>query len=343
MKFKKSQSLSTLRELLFQVVLNIIVFLFFAFDRRLPGIVPHQFFFYLNYAIVAFIINYFLLPRFLYKRRYWEFTTYALLIVAMVIFVEEAVLEQIFYPDTRGRKFLGFFFNVLSTAPTITILVGFKFAWDALSKQQEVLELRHSIKESELQFLKSQINPHFLFNNMNNLYAYAVEQSPKTPDIILELSSVLRYMLYECKARYVPLKKEIEHLENYMNLSKLQIEGRGNVSVDIGAMPSHYRIAPLILTVFVENAFKHSASSQTDDISIDVKVRIDDQGFLYFICNNTYLSQSNTQNLDTGIGLENVRKRLQLIYPSSHELDITTKNNWYKVDLQIDLSKTQDS
>ncbi|MGC1632445.1 MAG: histidine kinase, partial [Gelidibacter sp.] len=322
-------------------ILNITVFVFFAFDRRLPGIEPYKVFFYLNYAIAALIINYVLLPRFLYQNRYWEFAVYTFVVAIIVIFVEEAFLEQIFYPDTRGRKFSSVFVTLLSTMPTITILVGFKFAWDALKKQREVLALRSSIKESELQFLKSQINPHFLFNNMNNLYSYAVEQSPKTPEIILELSSVLRYMLYECTASYVPLKKEIEHLENYINLSKLQIEGRGYVNVEIGTIPSVLHIAPLIITVFVENAFKHSASSQTDNISIEVKVRIDDEAVLHFMCQNTYLTQSNTQNLDEGIGLENVKKRLHLIYPNSHKLNIISKNDLYKVDLTIDLNKTR--
>lgn len=339
MNIKMSKAYVPAKELLFQVILNVTVFVFFAFDRRLPGIEPYKIFFYLNYAIAALVISYFLLPRFLYKSRYWEFAVYTLVVAVIVIFIEESFLEQIFYPDTRGRKFSSVFFTLLSTMPTITILVGFKFAWDALNKQQEVLALRNSVKESELQFLKSQINPHFLFNNMNNLYAYAVEQSPKTPELILELSSVLRYMLYECTADYVPLKKEIEHLENYISLSKLQIEGRGQVSVDIGTIPSGYRIAPLIITVFVENAFKHSASSQTSNIAIEVKVAIDDGGMLHFICNNTYLAQSNTQNLDAGIGLENVKKRLHLIYPNSYTLKITRKNDDYKVDLTVDLNK----
>lgn len=332
-----------MKELLFQVVLNSIVFVFFAFDRRIPGIEAHQFFFYLNYAIAGLIINYFLLPRYLYKNRYWEFAIYTLVLIAIVIFVEEAFLEQLYYPDTRGKKFLGVFYNLLSTMPTITILVGFKFAWDALTKQREVLELRNSVKESELQFLKSQINPHFLFNHMNNLYSYAVEQSPKTPDLILELSSVLRYMLYECKARFVPLKKEIEHLEHFINLSKLQIEGRGEVNVEIGSIPLNYSIAPLILTVFVENAFKHSSSSQTDDISIDVKAHVDEKGRLNFRCKNSYLTQSNIESLDSGIGLENVRKRLELIYPNSHNLEIKANENLYSVNLVVDLSNTQDA
>lgn len=331
------------KELLFQVILNITVFVFFAFDRRLAGIEPFKVFFYLNYAIAALIISYFLLPRYLYKNRYWEFAVYTLVVSICVIFIEESFLEQIFYPDTRGRKFSSIYITLFSTMPTITILVGFKFAWDALNKQREVLELRNFVKESELQFLKSQINPHFLFNNMNNLYSYAVEQSPKTPEIILEFSSVLRYMLYECRATYVPLTKEIEHLINFINLSKLQIEGRGQAVVDINTIPSAYRIAPLILTVFVENAFKHSASSQTNDISIEAKVQVDPDGILHFTCKNTYLAGSNTQDLDAGIGLENVKKRLQLIYPDSHKLMISSENGYYKVSLTIDLNKVQES
>lgn len=331
----------SVKEIVFQLILNVVVFVFFAFDRRIPGIEPHQVFFYLNYAIAGLLINYWFLPKFLYKNSYWKFTLFTVLIVAIVIFVEEAVLEQIFYPDTRGRGFMGVFYNLLSTMPTLTILVGFKFAWDAIKTQSELLELRSLVKESELQFLKSQINPHFLFNNLNNLYAYAVEQSPKTPELILELSAVLRYMLYECKAQFVPLHKDIEHLVNYINLSKLQIEGRGHVNLDIDKIPNSLRIAPLLLTVFVENAFKHSASSQTGEILIEVKAQINSNGMLYFNCNNTYQEQTNTEHLDKGIGLKNVKKRLELIYANAHNLEIKDNGQTYNVALTLDLSKTQ--
>jgi Histidine kinase len=330
-----------LKELLFQIALNVIVFIFFAFDRRLPGIEPHKILFYLNFAFAAIIINYILLPKYLYKNRYWQFAIFSLLVIAFVIFIEEAVLEQIFYPETRGKRFLGVFYNLMSTLPTITILVGFKFAWDALIKQREVHELKNYAKESELQYLKSQINPHFLFNNINNLYAYAVEQSPKTPDLILELSSVLRYMLYECRARFVPLHKEIKHLKDYINLSKLQIEGRGIVNTTVGDIPENYNIAPLVLSVFIENAFKHSASSQTENISISIEINVNDKGILNFVCINTYQSETNVNDLDKGIGLQNVKKRLALMYPNSHKLEISNDTEYYKVLLNIDLNKTQ--
>lgn len=330
-----------LKEFLFQIALNIIVFVFFAFDRRLPGIEVHKILFYLNFVFGAIIINYVLLPKYLYKNRYWQFALFSIFIIALVIFIEEAVLEQFFYPDTRGRRFLGVFFNLLSTLPTITILVGFKFAWDALIKQREVHELKNLAEQSELQYLKSQINPHFLFNNINNLYAYALEQSPKTPDLILELSSVLRYMLYDCKAKFVPLRQEIEHLKNYINLSKLQIEGRGEVNTTIGHIPENFNIAPLVLSVFVENAFKHSASSQTENISIDIDIDVSAKGILNFICSNSFHSESNVKSLDKGIGLKNVKKRLELIYLNSHQLEINNEDLRYEVQLTIDLHKTQ--
>ena len=148
------------------------------------------------------------------------------------------------------------------------MLSGFKFGWDALGKQQEVDELKIAVKESELQFLKTQINPHFLFNNLNNLYSYAIEQSPETPEIILELSGLLRYMLYECKEDFVPLTKEVDQLENFISLSEMQVEERGSVKFSTQNILANFKIAPLILIVFIENAFKHSTASQVDNLSL---------------------------------------------------------------------------
>ena len=217
------------------------------------------------------------------------------------------------------------------------ILAGFKFAWDASIKQREVEELRTSVKESELQFLKSQINPHFLFNNLNNLYSYAIEQSPKTPSIILELSSVLRYMLYDCKEDFVVLRKEIEHLKNFTQLNELQIEHRGKVIFETDHIPAGYLIAPLILNVFIENAFKHSTASQSEGIFINIYIKLDKDGLLDFECKNSFRPITNTDNLSNGIGLENVKKRLQLLYHDAHTLQIKDTNNLYTVRLKMNL------
>ena len=330
-------------EIVFQLFLICLVFVFYAFEhkngQRVFKFEESSILFFLNYVIAASIINYLLLPAYLYKKKSWHFTSWVLVVIAGVILIEEGVIEQIYFPDTRGSSFPGVFINLTDSLPTITILVGFKFAWDALNKQKEVEQLKMAVKESELQFLKSQINPHFLFNNLNNLYAYALEKSEKTPQIILELSSVLRYMLYECKEMYVPLEKEIDQLENFVNLSQLQFEDRGVVQFNKKNIEANFKIAPLILTVFVENAFKHSASSQTNNIDIVIDVLLNSQGELRFKCSNTFSEDSNTDDLSKGIGLKNVKKRLQLLYPGAHELLIDESDNRYTVELSIYLKK----
>ncbi len=330
------------RELIFQIALHLLVFVFYSFERRHPLIDLYKVVFFLNYVVAAFLINYILLPRFLYRKKHFQFFALVMVVFTGVIFIEELILEPIYFPDDRAQSFGGVMFTLSQVMPVIVILSGFKFAWDALGKQREVDELKATIKESELQFLKSQINPHFLFNNLNNLYSYAIEKSPKTPTIILELSSVLRYMLYECKEKYVTLSKELKQLENFTRLSELQIEERGAVNFKTENIQLGYQIAPLILIVFIENAFKHSQASQSENIIIDIEIKIAGEGRLEFICKNNFQPTANTKKLTQGIGLENVKKRLQLLYPSAHELNILEKENQYEVRLSMQLNKSSE-
>ncbi|MEZ4883144.1 MAG: histidine kinase [Chitinophagales bacterium] len=337
-QFSKKPFISR-QELLFQLLLHFVVFIFFSFDKNQPQIEGHQYLFFLNYAVCVFLINYVFLPRFYYQKKYLLFTIGVITAVGIVICIEEFVLEKIFFPTTKGKHFSGLFYALLDVLPVITILSGFKFAWDALVKQRELDDLKAAIEDSELQFLKSQINPHFLFNNLNNLYAYAIESSPKTPAIILELSSVLRYMLYECKENFVLLSKEIDQMENFTRLNELQIEERGTVNFNTPNTTNNYQIAPLILIVFIENAFKHSTASQSKDIFIDIHIELSDEGILEFVCINSFQNQTNTENLSHGIGLKNVQKRLELLYPNSHQLEIEEKEGRYEVRLKLQLCK----
>ncbi len=326
------------QELFFQFVLYLLVLLFYSFDRNDPGITLAQVVFFLVYAFASVFITYFLMPKYLYKKEYWHFFGMVVLVLLLVIVIEE-LLEVVFYPGTRRASIVpGIYFAIFDVLPIIAILSGFKFAWDAIGKQREVEKLKTSIQESELQFLKSQINPHFLFNNLNNLYSYAIEFSPKTPAIILELSSVLRYMLYECKEKFVPLSKEIEQLENFTQLNQLQIEERGNVSFKATNIKTGYQIAPLILLVFIENAFKHSQSGQSSNININIEIKMDGDT-LYFYCKNNFQLITETENLTKGIGLDNVKKRLQLLYPNAHEINIIETQDQFEVNLKMELQK----
>lgn len=326
------------KELCYQLFVTIVLFLFFSFEQDgTEKISAFKVSFFFNYLICSQIINYLLLPRLYYKKKYFLFFLFVSFCILAVIIIDEYVLEKIYFPTTRGSYFPGVWFTLVETLPVILIFVGFKLAWDFSFKQREIENLKSLVQQNELQYLKSQINPHFLFNNLNNLYAYAIENSPKTPSIILELSSVLRYMLYDCKENFVSLSKEINHLKNFTALNELRIEERGIVKFNQKIVSNQFNIAPLILTVFVENAFKHSTSSQSDHIFINIEVDVNLDGDLTFICENSFYTQSNNDHLSKGIGLENVKKRLNILYPENHHLKITDKNNTYKTVLNLKL------
>lgn len=317
---------------------SIAIFFVYAYTKKSNTIHFHDFLFFANYAIAALIINFLLLPHYLYKKKYLFFSIYIISLIAYVIILEEFLLEQIFYPNTRGTSFPGVIFTLLEILPIILLFVGFKFAWDAHHKQLELDQLKHAMINSELQFLKSQVNPHFLFNNLNNLYSFALENSPKVPDIVLQLSSLLRYMLYESSEQLVPLEKELKYLQDFINLQKLQIEGRGHTTFITSGNTSNHFIAPLLLISFIENSFKHSSSSQVDQIQIDINISIENH-ILIMKCENTYSKNINNDNLTSGIGLDNVKSRLALLYPKKYKLKISQEDDIYSVELELNLEQ----
>ena len=324
------------------ILLHVVLLFFFSYDKSSRQIQLFQISYFMDYALGALIINYLLLPKFYYNKKYIQFAILVFLTIVGIILIDEYIVDKIYFPDTRGKGFPGIIYTLLQVMPIIIILVGFKFAWDASKKQKELDQLKALVKDSELQYLKSQINPHFLFNNLNNLYAHVITNSSKAPSILLELSSVLRYMLYECHDDFVPLSKELENLQNFTKLSKLQIEGRGNVEFNSNITDSDYQIAPLILSVFLENAFKHSSASQGEGIRIEVSTSLSPDGVLSFTCINSFQKISNTDSLTRGIGLPNVRKRLDLLYTDNYKLEIKETESVYHVKLKLRLNKLKE-
>jgi hypothetical protein len=321
----------------YETIFLVVLFFVYTYDRHNHGIEYYDFVFFSFYVIVAFFISKKVMPRYFYSKQYFLFWTLIVSILLAVYAVEEYVLEPIFVGGERADHVSNIFYTLIGIAPIIFMVVSFKIVWQMVRKQQELEQLQLSVKESELRFLKSQINPHFLFNNLNNLYAYAIENSSKTPSIILELSSVLRYMIYDCKADKVVLSKDIEHLQNFVKLNELQIEDRGAISFTTIGSHDNFKIAPLILVTFVENAFKHSLASQSENIVIDIAIHVSDKGQLSFTCANSFLPNSNNDSLDKGIGLDNVKKRLQLLYPNKHKLKLKEAKRQFIVELTLDL------
>lgn len=323
------------KEYFFFSVLAVLLFLLNSFDKGQFGFNSRKAIYSLSYVLCALFINYIIIPKFLYKRKTQLFFLFLILSITVVIIFEEFVVEKILLANSHGRGF-NLFWTLLDVLPPLAFLVGFKFSWDAIEKQKKIDSLNRLVAESELNFLNSQINPHFLFNNLNNLYAYALENSPKTPKIVLSLSSILRYMLYDCREDRILLSKEIENLKDYIQLNQLQFDDKGKVNFNIEGNLSQLKIAPLILMVFIENAFKHSNASQLNNILINISIKITDK-ILYFTCDNNYSNNSNTNDLSKGIGLRNVKGRLNIIYSEKHELTIEDKNNMYKVFLRVEL------
>lgn len=343
MKKSLKTLLTNYKEVAYQAAIMSVLGIFFSYNQEYKDTIAiaslldmKKLAFFGNYMIAAMVINYYLLPQFYYKKKEWLFGLLVSLLITLVILVDEHVLEQIYYPHTRGTYFPGIAYTLIETLPIIIIAVAFKLAWDYNKQERAFENLKALVKESQLQFLKNQINPHFLFNNLNNLYAHAIANSAQTPEIILELSSVLRYNLYDCKEDYVPLSKEIKHLKNYTALHELQIEQRGKVQFTLDLAADNFSISPLILVVFVENAFKHSAVSLLTNIDIVIDIHVSEQGLLTMHCKNNF-SPEHLVKEHSGIGLENVKKRLLLLYPQLHELTSSTENNFYQVKLSMNL------
>ncbi len=200
--------------------------------------------------------------------------------------------------------------------------------------QRDFLKLKEQKKTAELTALKNQLNPHFLFNTLNNLYTLALQKSDKTPDVISRLSSILDYMLYRCNDKYVSLSKEIELIENYIALEKVRYGKRAKVSFDHKVDPNS-EIAPLILLTFIENAFKHGVSEEINQASIEIKLSSDIKN-INFEISNTIPSISVTQGGEKeSIGLSNIKKQLELLYPENHLLKVQRSDGHYQVQLKL--------
>jgi len=204
-----------------------------------------------------------------------------------------------------------------------------KIARDSFMRKQQN-------KEAELQLLKGQLNPHFLFNTLNNLYGLSVLKSDKLPDLMLKLSDLLRYSLYETKETLVPLENEIKYLENYISLEKIRLEDKTEIKFIKSGNLIDKKIAPMLLIVYVENAFKHLDLTSKNS-KVIVKINIENNQ-LIFKCENTFdvNTNNNLEKGKSGIGLQNAKKRLDLIYPNKYQLEIKTDTN-HTVNLVLDL------
>lgn len=206
----------------------------------------------------------------------------------------------------------------------------------ANKKEKVAISIEKEKLDTEMKFLKSQINPHFLFNVLNNIYALTVIKSDKAPDNLMRLSEMLRYMLYDSNDGKVSLQKEIDYLENYISLASLK-DSRGlNIKVDLDKSQADLKIAPLLFIPFVENTFKHSKIEDLKNGFINISLETSHKQ-LEFSIENSIPNVVFKKDKLGGIGLPNTKQRLKLLYPHKHLLNITESDNIYSVFLKLDL------
>lgn len=295
-----------------------------------------------------------LMPSFFFNKKY---LVYILLGIAIIVLLDLAIswinqnlIDSLFPPseDTerfrrkharRGSRWQTMR-HIAQSMPFIISFIGstlFELISYVNRKEKEAVQLKNENLDTEMKFLRSQINPHFLFNSINNIYTLTVIKSDAAPENLLKLSGMLRYMLYECNADKVPLKKEIDYIRNYIDLMMLKDSKGLNVTTDIEKDTSNLKIAPLLLIPFIENAFKHSKIEDTEKSWIKIKLKTDGK-HLFFESLNNIPEGHFAKDKAGGIGLKNVKRRLEIIYPEKHQLIIDTSDKQtFKVNLEIEL------
>ncbi|MFD1140120.1 sensor histidine kinase [Larkinella insperata] len=239
--------------------------------------------------------------------------------------------------DRAALNLLLFYVPLFILSIAVGMLV--KLSQMTVNKQVQEANARAEQSQSELYLLQSQLSPHFLFNTLNNLYGLSLSQPDKIPTLLLKLSDLLRYSVYDTKELFVPLSEELAYITNYIEFEKIRIGERLTLTTSIeNTLPADLPIAPMLLIVFVENAFKHSKNTTDQNVVIDISLKTWGQSVLFSVKNNHTINADNdTQPLEKnrGLGLVNVRKRLELLYPNAHDLTIQNQDGFYQVMLQI--------
>lgn len=317
---------------------------YFMDQSMLQGDISNPFFFLLFQSATGvlifllppvYLIIYALVPFLLIRKKYLAFILVILALILIwgyfISYAEPWTDEHWFGMPavTRNPKdgFIAVGFLVL-----LTTLINLSYRW--FVQQTRIRQMENDHLKKELSLLKNQINPHFLFNTLNNLYALALEESEHTPQVILKLSELMRYAVYECKEPFVSIEKEVNYLENYLLLQEIRQDEGSQIHFVKKIQYTDVTIAPMILIVLLENAFKHGVESMPEGAYVRAELQVEET-HIYFVVHNNYREIDRTES--GGMGLENVRKRLDLIYGSSYDLSTQDTKGSFTAELKIEL------
>lgn len=291
---------------------------------------------------------YFLFPKLLKQKHYLSYVFSVMLTVALscfllaIAFFSLDTISPSSKPDIWTRDF--FITNSISVSYTLAITMSLKLVKQWYERERQTKHLEKLNMETELKYLKTQINPHFLFNALNGLYALSLKKSDDAPEMVLKLADILRYVLYEGGSRWVPLEKEVNYIQSFLDLEKLRHGDRLRVEFNTEGNLGTLNVAPMLFLTFIENSFKHGISSTAEGGFVQVNIRAGQDEIFFSIRNSKPVESSRGINGDSGgIGLTNVKKRLHLLYPNQHELKIRDDEGTYLVELKLNAHPEMES
>ncbi len=296
--------------------------------------------------VTVYFTLYCLIPRLLLRERHGWFALGVGALFIGAVFVQRAIIYYVLLPQLYPGMPYGAYLDAtqliryaLTILSVLVLASAIKIVKYWYQDQQTAKAMIQAKLEAELKFLKAQIHPHFLFNTLNNLYALTLKQSERAPEVVLRLSSLVDYMLHEATAPEVPLTREIETMHNYIALERIRYGHNLDIFFDVSGHISQVQVAPLLLLPFVENSFKHGVSDDIEDKWIRINLNFN-APHLSFKVENSRSASGNREEKDYagGIGLRNVKRRLELLYPNRHELKIRDEAHSYFVVLRLDLS-----
>ncbi|QCR24700.1 sensor histidine kinase [Pontibacter sp. SGAir0037] len=297
-------------------------------------------------ALVYFNM-YYLMPVYLLRKKHLEFFVYLLLLMGAIGALMQYVLmplliHPLICPTTcteDNMSLYRFVRNIVNINYVVAITAVIYLLKNWYRHQQASQNLAKGKLEAELQFLKGQIHPHFLFNTLNSLYSLTLKKSDTAPEVVLKLSGLMDYMLYDAAAAKVALEKELNYIQNYLSLERIRYADRVDISYTETGRMAGLKIAPMLLLPFIENAFKHGVSTETANAWIRIDLKVQDGELVLLVENSKYENavKQQKQDIASGIGLKNVRRRLDLLYEGQYSLEVEDEPESYAVRLELTL------
>jgi sensor histidine kinase YesM len=310
------------------------------------------FFFLLPQAVLVYPLLYFILPRFVFTGKYLKASLWIVIFLFLALFASAALLifvpwhkvawltsqKELFQGASPTTQWMLAYLSALQGGLTAAALAAsFKMFKHYYVKNLRNIQLQQENAKAQLQLLTAQVHPHFLFNTLNNIYSQTQTESPRGSKMIMELSDLLRYILAEGNKRIVPLEKELAMIKNYMNLEKIRYGNNLDLHVSMPDTTGDLQIAPLLLLPFVENCFKHGASKFLKAPWVNLKIEVVDRSLIMKLMNGKDLHRSKNV-VKSSTGINNVKKRLDLLYPGEYDLEITDEPEVFVINLKLTLT-----